>query len=762
MRERSLRSFVVKRLNLSHSLPDMKPIATPRRSASSHHVRTTSQLRLAFEAVSPKAQAFGPCAGARAIEDEDFPFEWLSAIAESESWRKEINRPLSHIHKWWAQRLGSVFRGVTLGALAPSGSDIKELYYSRARFPGATVFDPFMGSGTTLIEAVKLGARAIGRDINPVAYFLVRNALAVHRRDAVMATFAAIEQDVADRLQRFYQAHLPDGQTVPVLYYFWVKQMPCPSCDTAVDLFSSRVFAQHAYAKRNPEARAVCPHCGEINRVRFDATAAECTACQRSFDPSTGPARGQHATCPCCAHTFGIAKTVRATNHPPEHRLYAKLVLLPDGRKEYLPADAHDEELYRKAEAELSSSSDPYPRVEIEPGYNTNQALNYNYRFWHQFFNARQLLGLSILAERIRGINEPALRDLFTCLFSGALEFNNMFASYKGEGTGAVRHMFSHHILKPERVPLEANLWGTPKSSGSFSTMFKGRILRALDYADSPFEQRVVPEGKAEKVYGLSDPIGFNGATNFADFAGGKQVYVSCGSSGSTDLADGSVDAVLTDPPFFDNVHYSQLADFFHVWQRHILGAEGCWSAPTTRADQEVQHSEESAFRDRLGAVWRECHRVLKDDGLLVFSYHHSRTEGWRSILEALMEAGFGIVAAHPVKAEMSGAAPKQQAKEPIDLDILVVCRKLATLERCSWDGDLWAKITPTIVRQVERLRASGRRLSRNDVRIIVMAQLLRPLSVTASLTEALTLLEANASQVEPVIDRLHLANKTN
>ena len=56
--------------------------------------------------------------------------------------------------------------------------------------------------------------------------------------------------------------------------------------------------------------------------------------------------------------------------------------------------------------------------------------------------------------------------DALLTLFSGVLEFNNMFASYKGEGTGAVRHMFSHHILKPERTPIEANVWGTPKSSG--------------------------------------------------------------------------------------------------------------------------------------------------------------------------------------------------------------------------------------------------------------------------------------------------------
>jgi putative DNA methylase len=63
-----------------------------------------------------------------------------------------------------------------------------------------------------------------------------------------------------------------------------------------------------------------------------------------------------------------------------------------------------------------------------------------------------------------------------------------MFATFKGEGTGAVRHLFSHHILKPERMPIEANVWGTQKSSGSFSNLFKSRLLRAVDYRDAPFE----------------------------------------------------------------------------------------------------------------------------------------------------------------------------------------------------------------------------------------------------------------------------------
>ncbi len=111
-------------------------------------------------------------------------------------------------------------------------------------------------------------------------------------------------------------------------------------------------------------------------------------------------------------------------------------------------------------------------------------------------------------------------------------------------------------------------------------------------------------------------------------FREGARVYLSCGDSGSTDLPDQSVDAVLTDPPFFDNVHYSQLADFFHVWQRHVLGAAGYREPDTTRSDREVQNSDEGGFTDRLAAVLREAHRVLKDDGLLAFTYHHSRPEG--------------------------------------------------------------------------------------------------------------------------------------
>src|SRR5204863_4622046 len=120
------------------------------------------------------------------------------------------------------------------------------------------------------------------------------------------------------------------------------------------------------------------------------------------------------------------------------------------------------------------------------------------------------LLALGWLREAILELRNEAVRDAMLTVFSGTLEFNNLFASYKGEGTGAIRHMFAHHILKPERVPIEGNVWGTSKSSGAFSTLFKSRLLRAIEYRKAPFElavERVNGHSETKRIYGASPPF---------------------------------------------------------------------------------------------------------------------------------------------------------------------------------------------------------------------------------------------------------------
>src|SRR5437899_8028181 len=70
----------------------------------------------------------------RLIETDAFPFEFLSQLAERESWRKEVHRPIYHVHKWWAKRLGSVFRGILIGSTLPPGSDLATAFYKPHRF----------------------------------------------------------------------------------------------------------------------------------------------------------------------------------------------------------------------------------------------------------------------------------------------------------------------------------------------------------------------------------------------------------------------------------------------------------------------------------------------------------------------------------------------------------------------------------------------------------------------------------------------------
>ena len=553
---------------------------------------------------------FPPRKGAdrAAIEEDEFPFEEFCGVAELESWRKEINRPLYHVHKWWAQRLGSVFRAIIMSTLAPAGTDVKRGFYRPIRFPDAVVFDPFMGSGTTIGEALKLGCRVVGRDINPVAYFAVKNALSFHPRAEVIREFKAIERDIAAQVQYFYQARLPEGGEAQSLYYFWVKTLDCPYCSGAVDLFSSYIFARHAYPKKHPAAQTVCPSCYDVSETRYDAAQVTCASCNHVYDPRSAPAKGPRATCTHCGNAFAIARTVREVGHPPKHRLYAKLVLTANKEKRYLPVDHFDHALYQEAATALAAKGNDYPEGQLQAGYNTNQAIN-----------------------------------------------------------------------------------------------------------------------------------------------------LSCGDSGRTDLASGSVDAVITDPPFFDNVHYSQLADFFHVWQQYILLPAGQRSL-TTRSDREVQQTDAKAFTTRLQAVWRECQRVLKREGLLVFSYHHSRPEGWHSIFEALTGSGFVIVSAHPIKAEMSVAMPKKQAKAPIDLDIILVCRKREDVQTGALlHEDAWERGVEVASNQIERLRRVGRHLSRNDIRVIVTAQIVRFLSTSEDPQAAYEFLGRQDDRIDTAISFLEL-----
>ncbi len=668
--------------------------------------------------------------------EHDFPVVEVSRIAEHESWRKEINRPLYHIHKWWATRLGSVFRAITIAALSPRQCSTWQAFYEHHRLNGKIVLDPFMGSGTTLGETIKLGAKAVGCDINPVSTFLVRQALARVSEAELRTAFEQLKQEVVPEIRSYYQTRDPlTGELIPVLYCFWVKTLTVPDGEI-VPLFDRYVFAQDAYPKKKPKAQILCPNCWNVIEDRYDVTDLECLSCQHRFNPQSGPATGQYVTTKA-GNRYRIKDLLQENGEPPEHRLYALLALRPDGEKVYLSARSEDLALYQAAQARLEVESLPLPTLTVRPGHNTNQARGYNYFHWRDFFNARQLLCLGLLLRAILRIEDEAIQEQMLCLFSSTLEFNNLFCSFKGEGTGAVRHMFSNHILKPERAPLENSVWGTNKSSGTFCTLFESRLIRAKRYLDEPFEIALQNDLLGERMSAhkviASDPINTRLVSSWEELTTTENAtLILNGDSSRLPVPDASVDAIITDPPYFDFVHYSELSDFFFAWLSPALKGRYPWFGRKDSSDTgEVQHKDPRTFARQLTRVFAESRRVLKEDGILAFSFHHSRAEGWAAIYEAITDAGFAVVAAHPVHAELRAASPKSAAKDPISLDAILVCRK--RYKRKSNPPDMRVILRQT-VQLVAKLEAGGLHISTADHFVIAASQML-----IESAAEALT-----------------------
>ncbi|KYC14866.1 DNA methyltransferase [Citrobacter sp. AATXR] len=653
--------------------------------------------------------------------ESNFPNVEISQIAEQESWRKEINRPIYHIHKWWATRLGSVFRAIILGALTRPKTNIWGEFYKIHNLNDKIVLDPFMGSGTTLGESLKLGAKAIGCDINPVSTFQVRQAFASVSEEELQNTFSKLEKTVAENIRKYYRTIDPEtNESIPVLYYFWVKLVVTPEGEE-IPLFSKYVFSQDAYPKKKPMAKILCPSCWSVLEERYDATDTTCMHCKHHFNPQTGPVTGQFVTSKD-GKKYKIKELInREPDKSPTHRMYAMIALRKDSSKIYLSVKDHDLALYSEANEKLAELSLPLPCLDVRQGHNTNQALGYNYNSWKDFFNSRQLLCLGMLLQEILKIEEISVQEQMLCLFSSTLEFNNLFCSFKGEGTGAVRHMFSNHILKPERTPLESSVWGTDRCSGTFSTLFESRLLRARRYLDKPFEIQLEYDECGNKIGShkvlSSNPVNATLVDTWEELVEKQHsLMVLNGDSSKLPVPDKSIDAVITDPPYFDYVHYSELSDFFYAWLSPVLGNRYHWLSKADSSDKgEVQHKDPRIFSRQLSSVFKESCRVLKDDGILAFSFHHSKAEGWAAIYEALNHAGLAVVAAHPVHAELRGASPKSLAKDPISLDAILVCRKKAEVSSYTANQDILSRVNSMAI----QLENAGMKISLNDKFVI-------------------------------------------
>src|SRR5581483_5403599 len=340
-------------------------------------------------------------------------------------------KPIYQIHKWWARRLGSVFRTLLISATrrADSKVDPKRAFYSKQNYSGLVVLDPFVGGGTSVVEAAKCQASIIGVDIDPVACFVTRSELQTCDKRELEAAFEVVSDAVKKRIANFYFSTLGDGSRCSVVYAFWVEIVRCANCKLR---YAAHPHYQLRRDQKNRRQTVFCQHCGGIDELALRRRKFRCEHCDKLTEIGNGPVQHGSGICPGCKHEQALTNSIK--RQKPRHSLFALQVVDEHGNIHFKKASDADLMLYAKAQRAwaIRQKIDVFVPDESIPeeGRVDPRPISLGYRRYRDLFNCRQLLSLSLVAEAIAAVKSKTARELLATAFSDCLASNNMFCYY--------------------------------------------------------------------------------------------------------------------------------------------------------------------------------------------------------------------------------------------------------------------------------------------------------------------------------------------
>ncbi len=648
---------------------------------------------------------------------DKLPLSLMDELAEKETYRRDVYRPIYSLHKWWARRAGSTFRCLGLAALTDETVTKDDILTERSTGThdglyinpeddridrDVTVLDPFAGGGTTLVEMNRLGADVIGYELNPVAWWTEKKSMDDVNLDVFEQEFERILEETREELGEYYTTIDPDtGQECEVLYYFQSQRIPCITCDEEVQLFPRYQLAK---TKKTRAGVLYCPNqdCddriielqsrdkgleegtkidiadGSVVTVSEDGNEV-CKSCGHEFDPTNGTYGYGKYTC-SNGHKHDVKETLQRRDEKPLFDRFAIQYVDPRGNKRIKEFDQDDAERVKQARELFEELSDqlPIPTQKIPVGDETNRIVNnYNYKKFEDLFTERHLLTFGLLFQKswdvqnkqFEDANAQNIAEFLITTVSNNLEYNGKLVKWH-YGQSKSGHVFERHAFVPRVQPIEGNPLNNEKNSNALWN-FYSKTHNAKRYCQRPFEKiKNRKKGNVEQFFVDSESISES-----------RVGSLNCKTSERLDQADESVDYVITDPPYYDNVQYSELSDYFYVWLRECLQNEYEEFSPelVPKAREIVANKsankDEDFFVESLSNVFSEANRVLKTEGEMIFTYHHNENEAWSVILQALIKSGFTIAGAYPVQSEMPNN-PHISDLDNAEYDILIFANK--------------------------------------------------------------------------------------
>jgi putative DNA methylase len=656
--------------------------------------------------------------------ETNFDTAFVAQLALREKQIQQSYRPIIGVHKWFARRPGTLFRSLLLAEYIDA--PLAKAYFEPQDLSDKTIADPFMGGGTPLFEANRVGMTTIGWDINPMAYWIVRQSLQELDLVAYLTATEQIRRNLAQAVGHLYATTCLNcnNQAASIKCALWVKTLDsCDGCNRSIDLFPGYLVAQNV---RHPANVLVCPNCEQLNEVPDRRRPGSCTFCQQQLQLLGNAARGT-AICKHCGHAN---RYPRPELGPPQHRMFAIEYHCGNcspgrpGRRFKVP-DAEDLATYESIPMALPEHLHRWlPEESISLGKETQRPLRWGYRIFGDLFNRRQAFALAVLADLVAAEEGGSLREALATNLSDLVRYQNMLCRYDTMALKAL-DIFSIHGYPVGLIQCESNAIGIRKGrtnigSGGWTNIVD-KYLKAKAYCADPFE--VLHKGGRKQVVSMRPERMALGAEQ-------HRTTLVCGSSTELNLPVGSLDGVFTDPPYAGNVQYAELMDMCFVWLKRLLREDhpefvlsttfhGAELTENHSAGRDVEH-----FTTGLSEVLRRCARALRDDAPLAFTYHHNQLAAYLPVIVAILNAGLTCTAALAAPAEMGASIHISGTKSSV-VDSVFVCRKIPAAARGSFELAV-GSVAADVVVDIRELRQGGVRGTAGDIRCITYGHLAR------------------------------------
>lgn len=593
----------------------------------------------------------------------------------------------------------------------------------QADFQNITVLDPTAGGGSIPFEAARLGCNVIANDLNPVAT-AIEKATIQYPAQFGMDLLAELERygerlvdTVAEKTAPYYYFAPPRGEERKNLLkqcggsqelfrqfdvpeydqqgLLYCRSVTCPSCGERAPLLNAFALQKKSDGWMVlPEIEGFPGH----KKVRFVPVRLKNGKGPHGEDPERGTIKGGVGTCIHCGQAIASEEIKRQACGESEYGtwsddLYCVVAvrqqpkLDKDGnvmrytsgpnkgqvRTEkatfFREPTAEDYAALNRAKQALEENWDRWETMELIPtekipvGHKTAEPLRVGVERWCDMFTPRQLLGHLTAMETLHNMMPEILAE-----------------HGQEKGTAIITYL-QYMIDKCLDYNSRQTRWEYTRS------VIKGTFGRHDFSLKWTFGEMIFTGINSGLAWGKSQVLdAYRGICELINYKTAKPATVLNGSAANIAIPDRSVDVVCVDPPYYNNVQYAELSDYFYVWQKRTfrdLYPEVFGRRLTNKTDEAVANpvrdgsakEADHVYEQRMGEIFAECRRVIKDDGVLTMMFTHKTQAAWETLTRALIENGWIISSSFPVDSE-ADVSMHQKGMAAAASSIFLACRK--------------------------------------------------------------------------------------